>query len=122
MRTPLERVRAAQAEVGHALELCKGSSLSDLARACEFLHKAAGELHSIQSDFGSTGIADRDGQFREQLTSLKRDMAAAGRVVDAGSAWHRGLALRISGTATAYTPTGSRQAEAPAVTTVEIEG
>jgi len=122
MRTPLERARDAHGQIGLALNLCKGASLDDLARASDFLRAAATELHSLQSDFSSTGIADPDGQFRAEMALLKRDMAAAGRIIDAGSALHHGLAVRIAGTAMAYSPHGSKRVATPAPASLEIEG
>jgi hypothetical protein len=122
MRTPLQRIRDIRGHVRSALDLTKAATLADLTRASESLHNAAAELQSLQTDFRATGIADRDGRFRAEVALLKRDTAAAGRVIDAGAALHRGLALRLAGAATVYSPDGSSGIARPAVTSVEIQG
>lgn len=121
-RTPIERIRSARSMVRAAASLCQTASLEELARACDSLHGAAAELKSLESDYRSSGIADRDGGFREEIALLKREMTGAGRLIDAGSAFHRGLGVRIAGTALAYSPQGSRPVAAPTRASVLVEG
>ena len=122
MSTAVERVRAVRAHVRRARGLSTAASLEDLARASEALQDAVLALRSLQIDFTSTGIADSGGSFRSELALLKREMDAAGRLIDGGSSLYRGLALQISGTGLSYSVAGGTIVSAPTATAVEIRG
>jgi len=122
MSTPMQRVRAARSYVQSAIDMSRGASLADLTRTSDHLRSALGTLQSIEQEYRDSGIPDANGRFRAEIAQLRRDMAAAGRIIDGGAALYRGLALRLAGTASAYSPRAAAPSHSAVAPSMVIEG
>lgn len=100
---PVDAVRAAREGVILAMQHCGAASIES---ALQLLQGAVTEMLRAEEVVRS-GTVQPAATLRLELTSLKRDVAALGRVADAGGAFYRGLALRLGRVSTGYAPSGT---------------
>lgn len=102
-QNPVDAVRAARESVILAMQHCGAASIES---ALQLLHGAVADMLRAEQVVRG-GSVEPAATLRLELTSLKRDVAALGRVTDAGGAFYRGLALRLGCVSTGYAPSGS---------------
>jgi len=112
----LERARSS---IRHVLNDWDAASLARMEECRALLEVAVGELRAFEAS------PARDASAANGLDStarqLKRDIVTLMRVVDAGSAFYRGLALRLGSSAPSYTASGHSPEEVSSPARVAIQ-
>jgi hypothetical protein len=91
--TPMERIHSARQSVRHAVETWDGMDVERVNRCRALLEDSVAELKAAAAS-AAGGHAAIPAAARRELADLKRDVGTMIRVVDACSAFQRGLALR----------------------------
>jgi|SRR5271157_929173 len=115
---PVDAVRAARASVGLAMERC---GVARIELAVDLLRGAAAEVRCAEQAVRA-GATRGAGELRGEVVLLKRDIAALGRVIDAGGALHRGLALRLGCATPGYAPHGRTAPQTAPAPAYEVQG
>jgi hypothetical protein len=115
---PLEALRAARASVRLALESC---GVPQIEGAANLLRTAAAEMLRAEESIRG-GAIGQAGELRGEMSLLKQDLAMLGRVIDAGGALYRGLALRLGSPTPGYTPPGSPTRQPAPIPAFEVQG
>jgi hypothetical protein len=105
MASALEALQQARSGVRRAIDEWDASDLSRVETNIRFLEESVDRLRSAEQE-----LRHCRPEVREELVAavigLKQDIARISRVVDAGASFYRGLALRLMGSASTYTPSG----------------
>jgi len=111
----LERARSSIRQV---LNDWDAASLARLEECRALLEVAAGDLREFEASAVRGAVDGLDSTVRE----LKRDIVTLMRVVDAGSAFYRGLSLRLGSAAPSYTASGHSPEEltSPAAVAIQV--
>ncbi len=103
--TASERGGRARTAVRLALENWDSSELERIEATEKLLQQAAADLQEAQYRVRA-GISGNNSQLCATVSDLKRDVAQLMRMVDAGAAFYRGLAVRLGESAPTYTANG----------------
>jgi DNA-binding GntR family transcriptional regulator len=114
MRTAraIERLHHAQACVRQALEQWNPADFARLDECRELLEQAVAGMRDFEGALRGRTVSAAS-ETRSMLLALRQDIRQATRVVDAGAAFHRGLATRLGNASPGYDAGGRPFAETP---------
>jgi hypothetical protein len=98
---PADRLLDAQTCVRRALENWNAGDLECLDRCRGLLEQAAGGMSEFEANLRAGELTPNQ-DMRAALVLLKQDVRRATRIVDAGAAFHRGLAARLGSVSPGY--------------------
>ena len=107
--TPLERIYRAQRTVRHACQTWDATNLDRANQCRELLEQAVADLREAVNMAAAAGTC-LPVEARRILTTLQQDSQGMTRLVDACSAFQRGLALRLGHADPNYDASGLAQA------------
>lgn len=114
--TPVRTAVGHAAEcIRKALETLDGANLASLARSQELLEQAVDDLKRATRSVEQNPARNPKG-LRPLAASLRRDVERLSRVVDACSAFRRGMAARLGDAGIAYDASGRVPEQAAAET------
>lgn len=97
----IERIQRARRGAQRAVELWDATDLSKIRQCQELLQQAAADLRAVVDAAGPAPA-----EARVEMAALRRDANRLVRLVDACSAFQRGLILRAGGAAQEYDASG----------------
>jgi hypothetical protein len=109
-----DSIAHARRSVRAVLESSNGAELAQGASCRALLEESVMDLQAIEGHLRSGSPAAPD-ELRSALLGLKQDIAQIVRVVDAGLAFYRGVALRMGYSSPSYSPDGRIAEEATAI-------
>jgi hypothetical protein len=117
--TLIQRITAVCARVQQAAENWNGSDLDKMAASNQLLYQAMIELNEVKAGIEIERPEGAD-DLRAIISTMKREIARMGKVVDACSTLHRGLAS-CKGGSLSYTTLGPAVAETSGLE-VQLQG
>ena len=118
---PARSVSQAAAKVRRALALWDASNLDRAEAGREILRRAALDLTFAEQSLVKGGVASA-AELTPMLVELKHDLKALTRLIDACSAFHRGLLVRLNGSASSYDASGNAVPEGVPAVALQLQG
>lgn len=101
----IDRINQARTSVRHAIEHWNGADLPQVAAVQKLLEAAVLEFEQVPDRLRGVHAMGADDLY-SLVSDLKRDIAHLMRVIDACSAFHRGLAVRLGDCVPTYDAAG----------------
>ncbi|SPE23318.1 hypothetical protein SBA3_1010033 [Candidatus Sulfopaludibacter sp. SbA3] len=116
-----ESIRGARANIHLAAQICAAADFASLRQSIDLLEAAADAVRQAEDEVRA-GVPRDPAEIRRQILLLKQEIASLMRVIDGCASVCRGLSLRLSGNAIAYTPQGRESALVPSAAACEVQG
>lgn len=106
----LGRARHARTCLRLALERWNPADLAQVAMSRELLEQSVTDMQEVENSIRN-GTAEPTEELSSLLQASRLEVNRLTRLVDAGAAFYRGVALRLGQVETGYTPSGQISAE-----------